>query len=165
MSTREFRFCELRADVAERTLSGVVVRYGDAARIAGVFNETVERGAFQYDDVLLNLQHQRHIPLARTGPNLRLEDSGSGLQLIAIIARTRAGDDALALVESRVLRGLSAEFVVSDDEWTNGGQDRIIKRAKLYAVGLVDKPAYPQSTLDIRQQQLPAKIAELGIMF
>ena len=151
MSAVEYRFSELRADVAERKLSGVVVRYGDVARIAGVFNETVEAGAFRFDDVLLNFQHQRHIPLARSGPHLRIEDDGSKLQLIATLANTRAADDALALVESGVLRGLSAEFVVRQDEWTNGGQDRTIKRADLYAVGLVDKPAYPQSTLDIRQ--------------
>ena len=163
---REFRFTELRADVADRKLSGVVVRYGDNARIAQVFNETVEPGAFEYDDLILNLQHQRHIPLARSGPNLQLSDDGESLQLVAILANTRAADDALELVADGVLRGFSTEFVVAEDEWSNGGQDRLIKRAKLYGIGLVDTPAYPQSTLDKRAAYLDTvKPTDPGILF
>ena len=150
MAEREFRFCELRADASKRTLEGTLIRFDDTARIAGVFNERVQSGAFSYEDVLLNLQHQRHIPLARSGPNLRISEDCQSLQLVATLANTAAANDALALVEAGVLRGFSSEFVVREDQWSNGGEDRLIIRATLYGVGVVDTPAYPKSTIDAR---------------
>ena len=82
-----YRYAELRAD--GRTLQGVLVRYGDTAT---QFRERIEPGAFgdvASLDVLLNVQHSRSKPLARSG-------KGGGLELtdtpeeLAVSASPRA---------------------------------------------------------------------------
>ena len=53
-----------------------------------------------------------------------------------------------------VLRGLSIEFraVVERME----GETRVISRATLGAVSVVDSPAYPQSEVEARRAAMPA---------
>lgn len=165
MSNVEYRFTECRYNSDKREVSGTLVNYGDVARIANVFNERVSPGAFFFDDVILNVQHDRAQPVARSGPNLTLTDDGESLQLTASLANTRAADDAIKLIDAGILRGLSAEFIVREDEWLDSGETRIIKRADLTGVGLVDRPAYPKSTLAIREQQLVIPSNDLGILF
>ena len=95
-------------------------------------------------------QHERAQILARTdGGGLELVDDAASLQLSALLPPTTRADDALELVRSRVLRGLSPEFLVLEDEWRD--DLRIIKKAKLLAVGLVDSSAYPGSIVEARQ--------------
>ena len=69
----ERRFVELRSE-GERRLSGVAIRYGDTATTPWG-KERFSPGAFApIGDVLLNAQHQRTVPLART--------DGGGLTLV-----------------------------------------------------------------------------------
>ena len=146
------RFAELRAD--DEGLSGVVVRYGDEAKI-GNLRESIAPGAFgaiKGKDIVLNLQHSREQPIGRTG--------GSGLELFdsddSLIARitdngTSAMRSAMELARSGVLRGLSVEFTVPIGGETvtrqRGAVHRNITKARLLAIGLVDTPAYPDSVI------------------
>ena len=138
----EHRFTEFRAE--GRTLRGVVVPYGTPARI-GNFSERFEPGAFGDVgdlDVILNVQHSRRRPLARTGGGgLVLTDGPEALRMTAKLPETRDADDALALVKSGVLRGLSVEFKSLRDSWSDSL--RTVHRAALGGIGLVDRPAYP----------------------
>ena len=57
-------------------------------------------------DVILNVQHDRGRPIARTGGGgLELLDNSIELGIRATIPETRDGDDALKLVNKRILRG------------------------------------------------------------
>ena len=144
--TIERRFVEFRAD--GDTLSGVAVRYGDTARIAGQFDESIQPGAFTpIDDVILNLQHERSKPVARTGtPYLSLDDDDKRLEVRATLPDTVYGREARELIDAGLLRGLSVEMTVDRDEWR--GQSRVIHKARLSGVGLVDRQAYPASQLN-----------------
>ena len=78
-------------------------------------------GSLAGADVILNRQHDRNAPLARTGGGgLSLEDGPDVLGIRAELPPTREADDVLALVRSGVLRGLSVEFV-SRSEHDEGG--------------------------------------------
>ena len=147
----ERRFVELRHE--GRTLSGVAVHYGSEARILD-FRERFVPGAFgdlSGADVLLNVQHQRTRPIARTGAGgLELRDSADRLEIEATLPSTRDADDVLALVEARVLRGLSLEFRASKETWS--GSLRTIESARLYGVAVVDKPAYGSSTVQLARR-------------
>lgn len=149
----EFRFTELRAEPGTRNLSGIAVQYGDIARMPWG-SERIEAGAFQsIGDILLNRQHDRGRPLARTnGGGLTLTDSSNALKMTATLPETRDSDDVLALVRSGVMRGLSTEFVAEDEEFS--GSLRIIKRAKLVGLAVVDQGAYPASLVAQREQAL-----------
>ena len=158
MSDLERRYFELRQGEGRR-LEGVAVRYGDVAALPWG-KEKFERGAFSggMSDVRLTVQHDRGRPLARTGAGLTLDDNAERLALAAELPATREADDTLTLVRAGVLRGLSVEFraVVERME----GETRVISRATLGAVSVVDEPAYPQSEVAAMRAALPRPAAK-----
>ena len=150
----ERRFVELRAD-GERGLAGTVVRYGDVAELPWG-SERFESGAFSdvaEADVVLNRQHDRATLLARTPDSMSLTDTPSELRMSAVLPATRDADDTLALVAARVLRGLSVEFRAVRERMDHNV--RVIERAELHAIGVVDKPAYDDSTVSAMRAKYP----------
>lgn len=146
--------CELRAD--GRTLTGVAVRYGDEANIWGG-TERILAGALTWGDVILNVQHDRGAPLARTGGGgLVLEDGAESLTVRAELPRTRAADDVLELVRSGVLRGLSVGMNVKRDRWVE--ERRTVVEAVIRHIGVVDTPAYPDSAVAARAARRPRRV-------
>lgn len=143
---------EARADIERNRIEGVAIKYGDTASVRGMFSERIESGAFgKIGDVVLNVQHDRARPIARTdGGGLELTDSADKLRVVAKPVATREGKDALLMVEHRVLRGFSVEFVAEDDAYD--GALRIVKRARLLGIGLVDRPAYGDSVAKVAQR-------------
>ena len=153
----ERRFSEVRA-AGPRGLVGVVMRYRDIAIIPGLGRERFMPGAFDpIGDVILNRQHQRADPLARTGGGgLVLASDGDGcLQMAATLPETSAARDSIELVRAKVLRGLSVEFAPLADHYD--GDLRTITRARLHGIGLVDSSAYPESIVEARELQFIGK--------
>ena len=153
MAEWERRFFDLRADVDRRLLEGTALVYGDVAQIPGG-EETFTAGAFgdvSAIDMLLNFQHDRRRPLARTGGGgLVLTDSPERLEVSATLPNTREADDALELVRKRILRGLSIEFMTMRRR--QEGTRAVITSARLGGLGLVDIPAYKASTIAARAE-------------
>ena len=154
----EYRFTpELRAD--GRALEGTAIRYGDIARLGSVRERFEPRSVTPAaDGVILNVQHDRNRPLARTGERggLELLDSSDALRLRAALPNTREADDTLELVRRGVLRGLSVEFDIIRERWD--GMLRIVERALLSGIGVVDRPAYPQSAVHARRDATGARV-------
>ncbi len=153
MTKTETRYAELRAD--GNSLIGVALRYGDVAVISGQ-PERFEPGAFgdvAALDVVLNRQHDRRAPLARTGGGgLILSDSSESLRMAAELPNTRDAADTLELVRTGVLRGLSVEFRAIREALEHGV--RVIQEAVLTGLGVVDRPAYTESTVQTRQLEI-----------
>ena len=149
----ERRFTELRQE--GRRLSGVAIRYG-AIAVFPWGRERFEAGAFgdvSQLDVILNSHHERARPLARTaGGGLQLVDTETELTIRADLPETTESNDVLALVRSGVLRGLSIEFSAQDERLEEGDL-RIVERAKLSAIGVVDRPMYETSTVQARRRR------------
>ena len=150
----ERRYFELRqGDDGGRTLTGTAIRYDDVALLPWG-RERIEANAFAPlgGNIFLNFQHDRGRPLARTGGGgLTITDDSSSMEIRAELPSTREADDVLELVRQSIVRGLSVEFVA--DRETFEGQDlRIIEKARLYAVAVVDEPAYSQSELSSRMK-------------
>lgn len=95
------------------------------------------------DDLILNRQHNRHIPLARTPDSLQVLDSPETLSLTATLPDTTQANDVLTLVRSKVLRGLSIEFRAVKEDFIDG--IRTISKAALYGFGVVDQGQYSGS--------------------
>ena len=158
------RYVELRAD-GERTINGTLMRYGDVAEFFWGDREKFEPGCFgdvRKVDFILDKQHERGRPLARSGGGgVVLTDSLSTLELRADLPDTTDANDTLALVHGKVLRGLSVSFLPIDyrTEYNQDGSQTIIHiRSELRGGGVVDRPQYKQSTLraefeSLRQQQ------------
>ena len=151
----EYRYCELRADFPERRLEGVAMKYGSIGQI-GHLRERFEAGAFgdlATADVILNKQHVRGEPLARTnGGGLVLTDTNMELKISAILPETRAADDVLTLIKTSVLRGLSIEFRATRERMESGV--RVVSRAVLRGIGVVDAGAYRESIVAARAADL-----------
>ena len=148
----EQRYFEMRADVDNRKVEGTAVRYGDVADIGGLFRERIESGALRFNaaGTMLNVQHRREKPVARTnGGGLQLNNTNTSLEVRAELVQTRDGDDALTLIRSQVLKGLSVEMHVKSDKWNRDYTERTISDAVLVGIGIVDFPAYSESTLTV----------------
>ena len=137
--------------------------YGDTADLPWG-RERFEPGAFgtlSRADVVLDMQHDRTKPLARTGGSgLSLDDSDVRLEINATITETPTGDEALQLVKDRILRGLSVLF--RPTEWRiEDGDIFVVEKADLLAIGVVDKPAYKKATINnYRAMMVQARAAE-----
>ena len=88
---RDRVYCEIRQN--GRRLSGTAVRYGDVATLPWG-RERFTAGAFApIGDVLLNSQHDRRTPLARTGGGgLEIRDTAEALLIEAELPATGAAD-------------------------------------------------------------------------
>ena len=147
----EKRYCELRAE--GRILSGVGITYGDIA-VLPFGRERFQAGAFPgvaTSDVILNASHDRGRPLARTGGGgLVLTDTAKELSIRADLPPTREADDTITLVTAGILRGLSLEFIARSER--REGNVRVVERAELRALGVVDRPAYGGSVVSAREE-------------
>lgn len=154
----EYRYAAMEATPGGRRVAGVAIRYGERATIEGKFVEEFRPGAFApIGDVILNWQHDRNKPLARTGEHggLQLADSATELRVAATLPETTLADDAVELIRRGVFRGLSIEFR-SIRESTVGGV-RIIEKALLSGIGIVDRPAYSNAEVQARMAMEPPK--------
>ena len=149
--TTERRFSELRQE--GRRVSGVLLRYGDVAALPWG-RERFEPGAFgdvTGADVILNTAHERARPLARTGGGgLELIDTREALNIRATLPITQDANDTLSLIKSGVLRGLSLEFSSIAERME--GDTRILERAELRGLAVVDRPAYSDSLVTARAE-------------
>ena len=138
-----------------RELSGIVMPYGT---VAPGLMERFEPGAFgPVSTIPLDMQHDPRTIIAEAA---MLRDTPTALTLRTMLAD---GSAALSLVRRRALRGLSVAFHALDERME--GRVRVIMRAHLARVGLVDSPAYPESTVELRQrsgrtlrQRIPAGV-------
>ena len=130
--------CEFR--VAGRTLSGVAMRYGD---VAPGFNERFVPGAFgEVRTVDVNLQHDASLIAVRGAV---LIDSPRELRVRADLPE---GSAALQLVRRGALNGFSVEFKPQLERREAGV--RVVERADLTGLALVDQGAYPAATAEVR---------------
>ena len=165
----QVRYVELRFD-GQNVIEGTLMRYGDTATLPWNEKERFEAGAFGNDianqDLSLNIQHMRDQKIARTGgAGLTFTDSVSALDLRAELdVEDPDAQRALRKVKKGIIRGLSIEFMPLKErlEGTQAtGYTTVIERAELRGAGLVDSPAYPQSTLREQQERYEERIRTL----
>ena len=152
-------FVELRHEADTRILRGIAMPYGQPAKMPWG-EERFEAGAFgdvSKADVILNVQHDRGQAIARTdGGGLVLTDSPQALRISRYeLPETRAmlNDVLLTKVRDREsLRGFSVEFRAIKERFE--GATRIIERAALKNIGIVDRPAYSSAYIEARVQEI-----------
>jgi len=144
-----------------RTLAGYAAVYGQDSReiveggrkfteriATGAFNETLSSGA----DVKLYYNHDASMPLARTrSKTLTLKSDRNGLAFSAELPDTTLGRDIKTLLERGDLSGeMSFGFYVTEDSWNKDRTQRLVKKASLVEVSIVQDAAYPQTSSSLR---------------
>jgi HK97 family phage major capsid protein len=139
--------------------------------------EVIVRGAFagtNPDDVLLmGLEHEVHLGLGQDGKvtpvrrpigrALSIEERDDAAYGTFRVAKTAAGDEALALAEAGVVRGVSIEMGRDARVRTamhNGRRTQSVEFADLRALSPTYKPAYATAAvMAVRSQQEDAPVA------
>lgn len=133
-------------------LTGPAVRYGDVASgPSGLERFAASPWRSGLDTAPLVLQHDRERVIATQPDALAFTDRPASLDLRAVLPEDGA---EARLVRRRALRGLSVGFVALEEHRADGV--RVITGAHLDHVALVDRPAYPGSTVEIRQRMRDA---------
>lgn len=155
----EFRFAEFRA--SSESLNGTLMNFGSVATY-GDFRESFVSGSFHYlDDLILNVQHDRARPVAKMGRGLTLAEEPVAIRVAVIWPKTYLARQARELVDAELLSGFSVEFRAEKETWD--GNHRIIEKASLLGLALVDKPAYTDAVV-VRQFEERAKQIEIPHM-
>ena len=128
------------------TLTGVAVRYNE---VSPQFRERIQSGAFSPlpSTIPINLQHDANIKLVA---NATLTDTDTELR---VSAELPPQSGYLELVKRQSLNGFSIEFIPETERMDDG--IRVIEKAKLTAVALVDIGAYPSARPEVRCYTLP----------
>ena len=119
----------------------------------GVFNRAIERATRQKGiDLLFN--HDKKLILSSTSNgSLEVEEDDVGLYFSAKVSKTSWGKDLYELVKDNIIKGLSFGMIVNSDNWTMGRDGialRTILDIDLFEISAVQRPAYPESLLELR---------------
>ena len=144
--------------VQGRTLSGSALVYGDVSPDYRERFEPRAFGAVGSRVMPVTLQHDSTIVVAQKAV---LTDTARSLDVRADLPM---GSAALALVKRGALNGFSIEFRAKSERRESG--IRVVERADLTGLSLVDRGAYPASTAEVRarsgrtlRQRIPADVA------
>ena len=135
-----------------RTLTGPVVTWGEVAQDR---QEMFAPAAFvsREDPLVLDVQHDPAIVAASTADGaLAVTDGPRALELRATLKDARLGEPGsgpLEMVRRGALRGLSAAFHALEEHRTAEGV-RVVTKAHLVRVGLVDEGSYAGSRVELR---------------
>lgn len=153
METREF---EARADLEERTITGLAVPYGEDANIGGAYNERFVPGAItDVTDVKLFYGHEEPIGKVLSG-----RDTEAGYEITAKVSDTARGNEVMTLMRDGVLNKFSVGFVPLESEREGSTVTRT--KVSLKEVSVVPFPAFAGANItEVREDGgTPAETSE-----
>jgi HK97 family phage prohead protease len=144
------------------TLIGYPIVYNVATTIAGSFVEIISPGAFRNAiknyDVRALFAHSYEQVLGRlSAGTLRLSEDSAGIRCEIDLPNSRA--DIAELVARRDLTGMSMLFSPLAEDWdypTVGLPTRTILDAELYECSIVSEPAYPTTSIYVKDNNRSA---------
>lgn len=146
-----------------RTIEGYGVVFDKWSHDLGYFKEKVSRTAFDgvdFSDVVATFNHDFNMVMARTSSKtLKLTIDDIGLKYSFDAPNTTAGNDLLENVRNGNIVGSSFMFNIKEQRWTwKKGPDEIdereiVKVDRLFELGPVTMPAYPDTTAALRDYE------------
>lgn len=152
---------EVREGEAGLVVEGYAALFDTPTNIGDVFIEQIARGAFakaleRGDDVEFLINHGG-LPIARsTAGNLYLEEDDKGLKMRAVLDPT--DPDVMRIVpkmRAGMLDQMSFAFQATGQRWDSPGDGldvRTITDVMLYDVSVVNRGAYPDTTIALRSR-------------
>ena len=148
MSEMEIRHFEARADVQERTITGLAVPYGQEANIGGAYQERFVAGAIgSVEDVKLFYGHEEPI-----GKVVEGRDTEDGFEIMARVSDTPKGNEVLTLMRDGVLNKFSVGFIPVEQD--QDGSTITRTKVDLKEVSVVPFPAFAGANItEVREEQ------------
>jgi HK97 family phage prohead protease len=148
-----------QADDGTVTVEGYAAVFDQPTDIGGVFTEVVARGAFKnalkrQDDVEFLINHGG-LPIARsTAGNLYMEEDDHGLKIRAVLDPTDPDVQRIVpKMRGGMLDQMSFAFQATGQRWdtpADGPDVRTITDVVLFDVSIVNRGAYPQTSIALR---------------
>ncbi len=136
-------------------ISGYAIQWNQPAVIAGLFEESFARGAFdaslrEHPDVAALWAHDSSRPLARVkNGTLTLRSDRIGLWYsLTPNADSPMGREAIAMIGAGTVDQVSVGFAAIREEWDDRGDlpRRLVTQARLFEISLVIWGAYGEAT-------------------
>lgn len=153
----------------KRTVSGYAVKWGlRSHKIANRFFEVFQRGAFadalKSKDIRALWSHDTSKVLGRMkNGTLRLEEDEVGLRFELDLPNNTLGNDTFESIQRGDIDGVSFGFKAIEQHWNRRlkeGPERIISKAELFEISPVGFPAYPDTSVSVRELETHEKQAE-----
>lgn len=150
---------ERRAEGEPSRIVGYSARFNTLSEELWGFREQIAPGAFadvlKNDDVRALFNHDSNLVLGRNkAGTLELREDETGLWMEATPPDTQAGRDVVTLIDRRDVTGQSFSFLTESDTWEKRADGIIVrtlvKVGRLYDVGPVTFPAYPDTDVAMR---------------
>ena len=151
---------EFRFDADRNEITGTAARFGVWSEDLGGFKEKIRQGAFaktiKEGDIRLLFNHDPNFILARTSNGtMTLEEDKRGLQFTASLPNTTYASDLKESIRRGDISQNSFGFRTINDKWKisddrNKLDERTLTEVKLFDLGPVTFPAYPQTTVKVR---------------
>lgn len=155
---RRFHFLELRVDKAGKRIEGYAAVFNKLSVDLGGFREQIQPGAFaetiEKDDVRALFNHDPNFVLGRNvAGTLELAEDNSGLHMRITPPDAEWARGVVASIKRGDITGASFGFRTLDDKWDFDQAEQLVRtliRAKLFDVGPVTFPAYPDTEVGAR---------------
>jgi HK97 family phage prohead protease len=158
---------EFRTDKSGKPMiAGYGAVFNSQTNIGDAWVEDIAPGAFSEtikDDVRSLFDHNSALILGRTkSKTLRIWEDDRGLRYEVDLPETQAGKDLQVSMDRGDVDGSSFAFTVTHDEWNHDANPprRTIHKVKLYEVGPVTFPAYPDAEVGLRSMQSSLEVRE-----
>lgn len=157
---------EVREGETGLVVEGYAALFDTPTNIGDAFIEQIARGAFKSalergDDVEFLINHGG-LPIARsTAGNLTLEEDDKGLKMRAVL--DRSDPDVMRIVpkmRAGMLDQMSFAFQATGQRWdtpAEGMDVRTITDVMLYDVSVVNRGAYPDTSIALRSREEAGK--------
>lgn len=154
MKQTQTRAYEVRASDKPLIVEGTAIVFDKPAKIGG-YTEFISRSALDgvsLDNITLLVNHNgAGIPLARSPKTLTLTVTDKGLEMRAELPDTEQGHSVYEAVRRGDLSEMSFAFDIGAQDYDEQKREcTITKIAAVYEISIVNRAAYPQTTVQAR---------------
>ncbi|NLU24710.1 MAG: phage major capsid protein [Clostridiales bacterium] len=154
MKQTQTRAYEVRASDKPLIVEGTAIVFDKPAKIGG-YTEFISRSALDgvsLDNITLLVNHNgAGIPLARSPKTLTLTVTDTGLEMRAELPDTEQGRSVYEAVRRGDLSEMSFAFDIGAQDYNEQKREcTITKIAAVYEISIVNRAAYPQTTVQAR---------------
>jgi len=157
----------LKDDAESNAITGYAAVFDKWSEDLGFFKEKIEPGAFgrtiKNADVRALINHDPNLIIGRTkNDTLRLWEDDKGLGYEVDLPNTSYASDLRESISRRDITQNSFGFQTVQDEWSDDGKRRTLLEVKLFDISPVTFPAYRQTNVKIRLQEMGIDYDGLG---
>lgn len=167
---RYFDVTELRVkeDSESNAITGYAAVFNSWSEDLGFFKEQIAPGAFsrtiKNGDIRALINHDPNLVIGRTkNGTLRLWEDDKGLAYEVDLPDTSYALDLRESIRRKDITQNSFGFQTVKDEWAEDGRRRTLREVKLFDISPVTFPAYKQTNVKLRLQEIGIDYDALGI--